>query len=140
MLDSVSKPLLPLDSAATGSPDASGVFREGMSRVAAAVHVVTTDGPAGPGGLHGDRGHAGDRRSARRSSSASTPPAVRPAFVMENGVFCVNTLAAADRDLADAFAGRTDLQGPDRFAAGAWETLATGAPALRPAWSRSTAG
>src|SRR5689334_610142 len=39
-------------SAATGAPGPDAVlFREGMSRVAAAVHVVTTDGPSGRAGF-----------------------------------------------------------------------------------------
>ncbi|HZW47126.1 MAG TPA: flavin reductase family protein, partial [Microvirga sp.] len=50
--------------------------------------------------------------------------------LLANGVFCVNVLNASDRDLADVFAGRTDLQGPDRFSKGEWDKLVTGAPAL----------
>lgn len=120
----------PPSSASPGAPGIdSALFREGMSRVAAAVHVVTTDGPSGIAGF---------------TATAVTPVTDEPASLLvcvntaarsaqallTNGVFCVNALAAEDRDLADVFAGRTALQGADRFAKGEWATLETGAPAL----------
>jgi flavin reductase (DIM6/NTAB) family NADH-FMN oxidoreductase RutF len=118
------------DSAATGDPALdSVVFREGMSRVAAAVHLVTTDGPAGRAGF---------------TATAVTPVTDSPASLLvcvntasrsaqallANGLFCVNALSAADEILADTFSGRVDLQGQDRFSVGRWETLQTGSPVL----------
>jgi flavin reductase len=50
--------------------------------------------------------------------------------MQENGVFCINTLVAADQPLSDIFAGRTDQHLEERFATGAWTKLATGAPVL----------
>ncbi|WP_414473829.1 flavin reductase family protein [Microvirga sp. M2] len=105
------------------------LFREGMSRVAAAVHVVTTDGPSGPAGF---------------TATAVTPVTDSPASLLvcvntaarsaqallTNRAFCVNVLSASDRDLADVFAGRTELHGPARFSKGEWGKLVTGAPAL----------
>jgi len=105
------------------------LFREGMSRVAAAVHVVTTDGPSGLAGF---------------TATAVTPITDSPASLLvcvntaarsaqallANKAFCVNVLAASDQDLADVFAGRTELHGPARFSAGEWDKLVTGAPAL----------
>jgi flavin reductase len=105
------------------------LFREGMSRVAAAVHVVTTDGPAGLAGF---------------TATAVTPVTDDPASLLvcvntaarsaqallSNGVFCVNVLGASDQALADVFAGRTDLHGPARFSKGQWDKIVTGAPAL----------
>ena len=124
------KPTAPLDSADTGAPalDAA-LFREGMSRVAGAVHVVTTDGPAGRAGF---------------TATAVTPVTDSPASLLvcinaagrsarslkANGVFCVNTLGIDDVAVADTFAGRHDRNGYDRFATGVWATLATGAPLL----------
>jgi flavin reductase len=118
------------NSAATGAtgPDAV-LFREGMSRAAAAVHVVTTDGPAGRAGF---------------TATAVTPVTDSPASLLvcintasrsaqallANRVFCVNTLSAADLALADVFAGRSSLQGQERFTIGQWEKLETGSPAL----------
>jgi flavin reductase (DIM6/NTAB) family NADH-FMN oxidoreductase RutF len=118
------------DSAATGASGLDpAIFRKGMSRVAGAVHVVTTSGAAGRAGF---------------TATAVTPVTDDPASLLvcvntaarsaqallANGVFCVNTLSAADMALADVFAGRTDLQGQDRFSIGHWEPLVTGSPAL----------
>lgn len=47
------------------------------------------------------------------------------------GSFSVNMLADDQGDLAHRFSGRTGLQGEDRFAGGAWDLLATGAPILK---------
>jgi flavin reductase len=119
-----------LDTAATGASGLdSTLFREGMSRVAGAVHVITTGGKAGQAGF---------------TATAVTPVTDDPASLLvcvntsarsaqallSNGVFCVNTLAADDIPIADAFAGRTNLQGSDRFSVGRWASLATGAPLL----------
>lgn len=116
--------------ASTGAPGLdAALFREGMSRVAAAVHVVTTDGPSGIGGF---------------TATAVTPVTDNPASLLvcvntagrsaqallTNGIFCVNALAAEDQALADVFAGRTELHGPERFSKGQWTKLVTGAPAL----------
>ena len=120
----------PPSSAATAAAGLDAVlFREGMSRIVAAVHVVTTDGPAGIAGF---------------TATAVTPVTDDPASLLvcvntaarsaqallANGVFCVNALAAADQDLANVFASRTELQGPHRFSRGEWSPIATGAPAL----------
>ena len=83
-------------------------FREAMSRLGAAVHVVTTAGPAGNAGF-----------TATAVTSVSDEPAtllvclkrrsrITP-VLRANGVFCVNTLAADMQDIADLFAGRTGI-------------------------------
>ncbi len=104
-------------------------FREGMSRVPGAVHLVATDGPAGLGGF----------TATAVTSVADTPPMLLVCVnganqscrqLVENGVFCVSALAAEDEALAGVFAGRTGVHGPGKFASGAWAPLATGAPAL----------
>ncbi len=120
----------PLEPAATGASGLdSALFREGMSRVAGAVHVVTTDGAAGRAGF------TATAIAPVTDSPASLLVCVNTASrsaqaLLENGVFCVNALSASDRPLAEVFAGRTGLQGPDRFSAGPWERLATGSPVL----------
>ena len=100
-----------------------------MSRLGAAVHVVTT---AGPGGKTGATATA-------VCSVSDAPPTLLVCLnrrsqtnpvVLENGVFCVNTLGAGDAEIADIFAGRTGVQGTDRFANGEWTMLATGSPVL----------
>ena len=114
---------------AAAAPVDAGQFREAMSRVAGAVHIVTTAGSAGLGGI---------------TASAVTSITVEPPMmlfcinktspsatrIMENGIFCINTLAAADQPLSDIFAGRTDQHLEERFASGAWTKLVTGAPVL----------
>jgi flavin reductase len=105
-------------------------FREAMSRVGAAVHIVTTDGPAGLAGI---------TASAVTSITVEPPMmlfcinkrSLSAAKVIENGVFCINTLARADQHLSDIFAGRSGHKPEERFAStGAWTVLSTGAPVL----------
>jgi flavin reductase len=110
----------------------SKTFREAMSRLGAAVHVVTTDGARGRTGF-----------TATSVVSVSDQPATllvclnRRSQCMppmcENGVFCVNTLAAEEEFIADIFAGRTGLTQQERFRHGRWKTLKTGAPVLESA-------
>src|SRR5712671_6160863 len=94
-------------------------FREAMSRLGAAVHVVTTAGPGGKAGA----------TATAVSSVSDAPPTVLMCLnrrsqtnpvVVENGVFCVNTLGANAAAMADLFAGRTGVTGSDRFATGEW--------------------
>jgi flavin reductase len=104
-------------------------FREAMSRLGAAVHVITTAGPGGKAGA----------TATAVCSVSDAPPTLlmclnrrsqtNPA-VVENGVFCVNTLGDGGSDLADLFAGRTGVSGSARFDTGEWTTLSTGSPVL----------
>jgi len=104
-------------------------FREAMSRLGAAVHVITT---AGPGGKTGATATA-------VCSVSDAPPTLLMCLnrrsqtnpvVVENGVFCVNTLGHDGAAIADLFAGRTGVQGTDRFKTGDWTVLSTGSPVL----------
>jgi flavin reductase len=105
------------------------IFRDAMCRLGAAVHVVTTDGPAGKTGF-----------TATAVCSVSDSPATlliclnRGATSMPvlrgNGVFCVNTLRAGEELIADTFAGRTKVAREERFGSGKWVTLTTGSPVL----------
>jgi flavin reductase len=107
----------------------SAAFREGMSRLGAAVHVITTAGPGGKAGA----------TATAVCSVSDAPPMLlvclnrrsqtNPA-VVENGVFCVNTLGDGGAGIADHFAGRTGVTGSDRFSAGEWTVLSTGSPVL----------
>lgn len=112
-------------------PSLRAGFLDGMSRAAATVSVVATDGPAG---------RAGVTVSAMSSVSADGPaptllvcvhhlsPAA-PAIVA-NGAFCVNLLREDQGAVADRFAGRLPLLGPDKFAGDDWEAMPTGSPRL----------
>jgi flavin reductase len=104
-------------------------FRDAMSRLGAAVHVITT---AGPGGKTGATATA-------VCSVTDAPPTLLMCLnrgsqtnpvVVENGVFCINTLGHEGAEIADMFAGRTGVQGSDRFALGEWAVLSTGSPVL----------
>jgi flavin reductase len=103
-------------------------FREAMSRLGAAVHVVTTSGPAGQTGF----------TATAVASVSDQPPTVLVCLnrrstsmplLSVNRVFCVNTLRADEEEIANRFAGRT-VSREERFGAGEWITLATGSPVL----------
>lgn len=107
----------------------SQIFREAMSRLGAAVHIVTTNGKAGKAGF-----------TATAVASVSDAPTtllvclnrksqITP-LMLENGCFCVNTLAATEESIADVFAGRTGVFMGERFNIGDWATIKTGSPAL----------
>lgn len=44
--------------------------------------------------------------------------------------FAISYLSAAQAELSDIFAGKSELQGAERFRSASWTRLATGAPAL----------
>ena len=105
-------------------------YRDAMARFAGAVHLVTTDGPAG-------------RRGATVIAACSvsdTPPIVlvclnrenpkNEAFI-RNGNFALQTLPAEHRPVAEAFSGATGLASEERFALARWDTISTGAPILQ---------
>src|ERR1700688_3411261 len=113
---------------AIDSVDAAA-FRDAMSRLGAAVHVVTTAGPGGKTGFTATAVCSVTDQPAmllvclnRRSNSAP--------LLAQNGVFCVNTLGAAESKLADIFAGRSGVHLEERFSVGEWVTLKTGSPVL----------
>lgn len=110
--------LAPLDPAA---------YRDAMALLAAAVNVVTTDGPAGRHGFTASAVTSVTDNPAtllvcvKRDGSATSA-------VRANGVVCVNTLAAGQEAIGGRFGGK--LPAEERFALGEWGRLATGAPAL----------
>lgn len=105
-------------------------FRESMSRMGAAVNLITTAGPAGRHGIV----------ATAVCSITDQPPTVMICinknahvhdFVMENGVVCVNILAGHHQELSGVFARY--VKGVDRFSYGDWQILETGSPALKDA-------
>ena len=104
-------------------------FREAMSRLGAAVHVITTAGASGQTGFTATAvvsvSDAPPTLLVCLNRGANSAPILR-----NNGVFCVNTLRAGDEVIADTFAGRTKVAREARFDAGEWGTLSTGSPAL----------
>ena len=102
-------------------------FRSAMSTLAAAVNVVTTDGPGGRGGF----------TATAVCSVCDEPPTLlvclnRGASVYKvfsrNDSVCVNTLADHQSDLSNLFGGKTGMD--ERFAAASWSRAVTGAPVL----------
>jgi flavin reductase len=107
-------------------------FRDAMARFGAAVNVITTGGPAGRGGF----------TASAVCSVTDDPPtlllcmnrgATAAPTLRRNGVFCVNTLAAHQAEVSRVFAGATKCSMEERFDAGTWIALATGAPVLEDA-------
>lgn len=105
-------------------------FRDGMARLAAAVTVVTSDGPAGRVGF----------TATAVTSVTDEPPTVLVcvnrnsssfAAVMKNGVLAVNVLTAEQQPIAERFGGKVAMA--ERFDAGDWHRGETGAPLLRQA-------
>lgn len=102
-------------------------FRDAMSKMGAAVNIITTDGPAGKAGF-----------AATAVCSVTDSPATlliclnRTASVfnavMENKVLCVNVLTAQHEKLSSLFGGKTPVD--ERFAAAKWHLGVTGAPVL----------
>ncbi|SDR37584.1 flavin reductase [Pseudovibrio sp. Tun.PSC04-5.I4] len=111
---------------------ASHEFREAMSRLGAAVHLLATDGAAGKNGA-----------TVSSVCSVSDDPATllvclnRTArvnqMVKTNGVFSINTLLHDHTEISNIFAGQGDLAMEDRFAKADWSLLATGSPILNSA-------
>jgi flavin reductase len=103
-------------------------YRDGMARLAAAVNLITTDGPAGRAGF----------TATAVCSVTDEPPTLlvclnlssrQNDFLRGNGVLCVNTLDVGHIPLSGLFSTR-DLSMDERFAAAEWSTLDTGAPVL----------
>lgn len=101
-------------------------FREGMSRLGAAVNLITSDGPEGRHGM----------TASAVCSITDSPPTLlvcvnrgnRSHDIFNgNGNLCVNVLAGRHQGLSNAFAGRGEME---RFQMGEWTRLATGAPVL----------
>ena len=112
--------------------DAS-LYRDAMSRYAGHVQIVTT-------------AHEGEKRGVTITAACSVSD--NPAMVLacvnasnpknavfeKSGRFALNTLAADQIDLANAFSGRNPaLTSEERFAMGNWQELVTGAPVLKDA-------
>jgi flavin reductase (DIM6/NTAB) family NADH-FMN oxidoreductase RutF len=104
-------------------------FRQSMRRTASGVAVLTTDGSGGRAGV----------TVSTLCSLSMQPPSViacvhRDNHALEallaNGVFAANALAADQTRVALSFAGQIPELREDRFGAGTWRTLMTGAPVL----------
>lgn len=102
-------------------------FRDAMSKLGAAVNIVTSDGPAGKVGF----------AATAVCSVTDTPPTLLICLnksasvfeaVMENQVLCVNVLSPSHDRLCGLFGGKTPVE--ERFAAASWHRDISGAPVL----------
>jgi flavin reductase len=120
------QPPLRLDLSESGDHEIRRRFIAGMGRLPAAVTVVTTAGSAG---------RFGQTVTAAMSVSADPPTLVIGLFrgapvadaVRTNRCFAVSVLSTDDVEVAQGFAGQTDLAARYKFDDG-WSALRTGSP------------
>lgn len=105
------------------------LYRDAMSRYAGHVQIITT---------------ALDDQRRGVTITAACSVSDNPASVLaclnngnpkneiffKSGIFALNTLGFHHQVLADAFAGRPQMDTDARFAMAQWQTIATGAPVL----------
>jgi flavin reductase (DIM6/NTAB) family NADH-FMN oxidoreductase RutF len=93
------------------------------------VAVVTAKGTAGPAGF----------LALSATHFSASPPLMMVSIglttsalgaVKEGNHFAINYVPKGREDLANEFGGRGTLKGADRFKAGEWATLKSGAPTL----------
>ena len=106
-------------------------FLEGMSRMASSVCVVTTDGPAGRGGVtvSAMTSISADGEDPTLLTCLNASASVLP-LVLANGCFCINVLRTGQTEISDIFSARRPAPGGDKFNAVTTATLVTGAPHL----------
>ena len=125
----VSEPARPTAVAANAPSSAvsTAQFRAAFANFTTTVSIIATDGPAGVAGL----------TCSAVCAASDDPPlllacvhgkSAANAVLKANGVMSVNCLRTDQSDLSQAFAGVGRLTTAERFALGAWEVLATGAP------------
>lgn len=128
------------DSQSSDQTDAErlrAAFLDGMSKSAASVCVVTTDGPAGRGGVTVSAmtsisadGEQPTMLTCLNASASALP------LVLENKCFCINVLRTGQTDISDVFSSRRPAPGGDKFNAVTVGKLVTGAPDLTEALVR----
>jgi flavin reductase len=102
-------------------------YRNAMSRLGAAVNIITTDGPAGRAGFTASAVCSVTDEPPTLLICLNRTASVYPAFET-NSVLCVNVLAPGHQELSGVFGGKTPMD--ERFAAGRWHTGVTGSPML----------
>ena len=107
----------------------SEAFLSAMRHAVTAVSIVTTNGETGELGI----------TASAFSSVSAEPPLVLvcikrqsqiEGMIRRNGVFCINVLSAGQSELANAFAGRSEIIEPYDFSAAQWTLGITGARRL----------
>lgn len=108
-------------------------FRAAMSRLGAAVNIISTDGPAGRHGM-----------TATAVCSVTDEPATlsvcvnrssrMSVVIAQNGTLCVNVLSGEQAEFSRLFADRA-ISVEDPFARAQWKNLTNGVPTLSGALS-----
>ncbi|WP_144107523.1 4-hydroxyphenylacetate 3-monooxygenase, reductase component [Paraburkholderia sp. BCC1886] len=113
----------------TTTTSAQQQFRDAMARLAAAVNVITTDGPGGRCGI----------TASAVCSVTDSPPTMlvcinQTSFVhdvlRENGNVCINVLGASAQETAKTFAGMTGCSMEERFENTVWHQGVLPVPVL----------
>lgn len=106
-------------------------FLDAMSRAAATVSLVTTDGPAGRAGVtvSAMTSVSADGEAPTMLACVHAESTAAPA-ILGNGCFCITVLRADQSVISDVFARRAAAPGGDKFGAADFATMATGAPCL----------
>jgi flavin reductase (DIM6/NTAB) family NADH-FMN oxidoreductase RutF len=108
------------------------LFWRALGQRAIGSTIVTARSAAGPAGFLG----------LSASHVSADPPLMLASIdkrtsalvtVLEAKHFAVNFLPREAGTIADVFSGKGTLKGAERFEAGAWTTLSTGAPVLKSA-------
>lgn len=110
-------------------------FRNAMAHLAAAVHIITSNGKAGKVGI----------TVSSVTSVTDSPPTVLFCVnksselhdvILQNGKVCINVLNADQAELAKHFAGMHNSTMAERFEWDLWDEGQHGVPLLREAISR----
>ncbi|HBF31601.1 flavin reductase [Rhizobium sp.] len=105
-------------------------FREAMAHIAAAVNVVTTDGPEGRCGYTCTALCSVTDDPATVLVCLNRSSAMNNVF-RKNGVFCINVLSGEQSHVSQQFAGMAGVSMEERFMNGDWAKMPSGAPAHR---------
>ncbi len=108
----------------------SADFRNGMSRLGAAVNIVTTRAADGPFGFTASAVCSVSDAPATLLACINRTSSCFPAFERAR-FFCVNTLSPSHENLSNLFGGKTSMA--ERFSAGRWVEGKTDAPVLEDA-------
>lgn len=104
-------------------------FRASMRRLAAGVSIISARGAEGPQGI----------TATAITSLSPDPPSILAcvnkslllsALIRDTSTFGVNVLREEHAPLARRFAGMDGVRGPEKFTAGSWIDLPSGAPGL----------
>ncbi|MCK0198875.1 flavin reductase family protein [Ancylobacter sp. 6x-1] len=111
----------------TPTPIDMKTFWRTLGERATGMTVVTAAGDDGPAGFLGlSAAHVTADPPTMLVSVDAKTSALGPILAKKH--FAVNFLPAEAGHVADAFSGKGGLSGADRFVAGEWGTIATGAP------------